>query len=214
MRNHLDACLDLYMLEGAEELRMHQLRAGFLRDAEGRFEDASALKRLREVQSRRLVEVAGMVAENPADADMAKILKLFPVSPQRWEGVGSEISAAGGESVGRALYEIGRFEEARPWYERAVAEKEKGDVHGRIDHASLGRSLHQVGICLSSMGRFEEARPWFERAVEAMRKGDLHGSVDHKNLALSLRAGAACLRQLGETRQADEWSLEASRIDP
>ena len=35
----------------------------------------------------------------------------------------------------------GQFEAARPWFERAVAEKEQGDVHGRVDHASLGRSL-------------------------------------------------------------------------
>ena len=61
----------------------------------------------------------------------------------------AEISVADGETLGRALYEIGQFEAARPWFERAVAAKEQGDVHGRVDHESLGGSLHQVGYCLS-----------------------------------------------------------------
>ena len=46
-----------------------------------------------------------------------------------------------------------QYEAARPWFERAVAEEEQGDVHGRVDHASLGSSLHQVGYCLSQTGR-------------------------------------------------------------
>jgi hypothetical protein len=50
-----------------------------------------------------------------------------------------------------------------------VAAKAKGDVHGRLDHASLGSSLHQVGYCLSSLGRFEDARAWFERAAATLR---------------------------------------------
>jgi hypothetical protein len=61
-----------------------------------------------------------------------------------------------------------------------VAEIEKGDVHLRIDHANLGRSLQQVGYCLSRMERYAEARPWFERAVAEKGKGDMHGRIDHE----------------------------------
>ena len=46
--------------------------------------------------------------------------------------------------VGYRLTSTGEFGTARPWFERAVAEAEKGDVHGRVDHESLGKSLHQV----------------------------------------------------------------------
>ena len=66
---------------------------------------------------------------------------------------------------------VERFDEARSWYERAVGEEEQGDIHGRVDHASLGRSLHQVGSCLSEIGRFDEARPWDERAAEEREYG-------------------------------------------
>ena len=100
-----------------------------------------------------------------------------------------------------------------PWFERAVEAKQKGDVHGRVDHESLGISLHQVGFCFASTGRFEEARPWFERAVEAAQKGDVHGRVDHESLVTTLRAGAACLRNLQLTAQAEEWERRAFEID-
>ena len=59
----------------------------------------------------------------------------------------------------------GKFAEALPWFERAVAAKEKGDVHGRVDSESLEASLHQVGDCYTSQGRLAEAKPWFERAA-------------------------------------------------
>jgi tetratricopeptide (TPR) repeat protein len=85
-------------------------------------------------------------------------------------------------------------------------------VHGRIDHASLGISLHQVGYCFSRTGRFEEARPWFERAVEAKQKGDVHGRIDHESLVTTLRAGAAYLRNLQLTEQAEEWKRRAFEI--
>jgi hypothetical protein len=70
----------------------------------------------------------------------------------------------------------------------AVAAKQKGDVHGRIDHESLGSGLHQVGLCLSSIGEFAAARPWYERAVAEAEKGDVHGRVDHESVALTIRA--------------------------
>lgn len=53
---------------------------------------------------------------------------------------------------------------ARSLYERAVQHAERGDVHGRVDHESLGTSLHRVGECLSQQGLEAEARDWFERA--------------------------------------------------
>ncbi len=65
---------------------------------------------------------------------------------------------------------------------------EKGDVHGRVDAASLGRSLHQVGSCYSSVGQFAEALPWFERAVATAEKGDVHGRVDAASLRTTREA--------------------------
>ena len=66
--------------------------------------------------------------------------------------------------VGDCYARQGQHTEALPWFERAVAAKEKGDVHGRVDPASLGTSIHLVGLCYTCMGKFEEARLWVERA--------------------------------------------------
>ena len=90
----------------------------------------------------------------------------------------------------------GRFVEARKWFERAVAAKEKGDVHGRIDPASLGTSLHEVGYCYSRTGKYDEARGWFERAVAAKEKGDVHGRVDPASLEITRISLAAVEAQL------------------
>ena len=74
-----------------------------------------------------------------------------------------------------------------------MAEKERGDVHGRVDHASLGVSLHQVGLCLSSVGAFAAARPWYERAVAELAQGDEFGRVNAKYLAIARRSLADCI---------------------
>ena len=76
------------------------------------------------------------------------------------------------------------------WYERAVKEAEQGDVHGRVDHASLGVSVHHVGDCLSQLGQYEAARPRYERAVKEKEQSDTYGRVDRKSLAASQRAVA------------------------
>ena len=49
----------------------------------------------------------------------------------------------------------------------AVGEAEKGDVHGRIDHASLGRSLRAGAACLKKLGETGLAREWERKASDA-----------------------------------------------
>ena len=91
----------------------------------------------------------------------------------------------------------GKYDEARPWFERAVTESEHGDVRGRVDHDSLGRSVNQVGFCLSQTGTYDEARPWFERAVAEKQQGDVHGRVDHESLEVSKQALQEVRRRSG-----------------
>src|SRR6185295_13710644 len=130
-------------------------------------------------------------------ADLAGTFMTYAIQLVSWKTHESDFSVEASVTIGRALIEIGHFAAARPWFERAVAEKEKGDVHGRIDHESLGSSLHQVGYCLSSTGEFAAARPWFERAVAAAEKGDVHGRIDHASLGRSLNLVGYCLSSSG-----------------
>jgi len=201
----LDVCLDLHLLERGDQHRMHQLFARFLLDTQVPEDLAAKLEQIRCAQRDRLKQLAKDVAAEPANGELAAALMTYPLDPAAWSGPRHGLSIEDGEWVGSALAEIGRFEEARPWYERAVEVKQKGDLDGRIDHESLGRSLHHVGFCLSSVGRFKEARPWYERAVKATEKGDVQGRIDHYSLGMGLHQIALCLSGVGKFEEARPW---------
>jgi hypothetical protein len=66
--------------------------------------------------------------------------------------------------VGHCLSSTGQFEAALPWFERAVAASEQGDVHGRVDRTSIADSLRTGADCLAQLGRHAEATDWEKRA--------------------------------------------------
>jgi tetratricopeptide (TPR) repeat protein len=209
----LDACLDLHLLQGGADLRMHQLFAAFVTRKPVAKEFTDSTRQIVRVQARRMIEISRELATHPNRADLAAKLMAFSPDPARWAEPNAEISVEDGETVGRALYEIGEFDTAWPWFERAVTAKEKGDIHGCIDHDSLGISLNQVGHCLSSLGQYDAARPWFERAVAAAEKGDIHDRIDHDSLGNSLRYLAYCLRQLKRYQEAEILEVRAAQLD-
>ena len=75
-----------------------------------------------------------------------------------------------GTSILRASQ--GKYAEALPWLERAVAAKETGDVHGRVDFQSLGLSLDLASTCHASLGNVDDARIWSERATRVKQRGE------------------------------------------
>jgi len=205
--------LDLHLLEGDGVLRMHQLLAMFLTSVELEDELAADISSVRRAQLDRFLELGRQVGVSPADSELAARFLSYALELEAWVDVGVDVSAPDGEVVARAMHELGRYDEARPWFERAVEAAEQGDVHGRVDHGSLGTSLHQVGYCLGRVGHYDEARPWFERAVEAKEQGDVHGRVDHESLGTSMRALAGTLRRLGRDDQARTWEERADGMD-
>jgi tetratricopeptide (TPR) repeat protein len=202
---HLDACLDLTILEGQAELHMHQLFAAFILEKARSEDDAGAINQVVQVQARRMIELASQLVKTPNRADLAGALMTYAIQLGSWQDHDTDFSIEARGTIGRALIEIGQFAAARPWYERAVADKEKGDIHGRVNHTSLSASLHQVGYCLSSAGEFAAARSWYERAVAETEKGDIHGRVDHESLGASLHLVGHCLSSAGEFAAARPW---------
>jgi tetratricopeptide (TPR) repeat protein/predicted phosphodiesterase len=206
----LDACLDLHLLDGTTQLRMHQLFASFvLANNPISAEIITTLAQVRLVQGRRMVELASDLVAHPNRAELAAALITFPLDPQTWEEAGAGISIEDGETVGNALSEFGQFQAALPWFQRAVAAKMKENIRGDVDHASLGLSLHQVGSCLSELGQFETARSWYERAATAKERGDVHGRIDYASLARSLSQVGACLSLAGQFDEARPWCERA-----
>ena len=68
--------------------------------------------------------------------------------------------------MGYCLSRLKQYAEARPWYERAVAEAEQGDVHGRVDKPQLRQMLLNGAVCLDRLGDEDRAREWRVRASE------------------------------------------------
>jgi tetratricopeptide (TPR) repeat protein/UDP-2,3-diacylglucosamine pyrophosphatase LpxH len=206
----LDACFDLHLLEGGADLKMHQLFARFLQATPLAGAQAKLLMKVRTAQAERFIELAGEVRDHPNRTDMASTFITFPLVPTAWDEAGAPIAINEGEAVGGALAEIGRFDEGRPWHERAVAAKEKGDAQGTVDHESLANSLHHVGFCLSQTGKYAEAQPWFERAVAEREKDDVYGSTDHDLLGRSLYQAGLCLSETGKYDDARSWYERAA----
>jgi len=205
----LDASFDLHLLEGSAELKMHQLFARFMQATPLPESQAELLKKVRIAQAERFRELAREVSDHPNRSDLASVFITFPLNPTSWDEFGAPIAIDDGETVGAALYRIGRFAEGLPWLERAVAAKEKGDADGRVDHQSLGSSMHNVGYCLEQTGDFDEARFWYERAVAAKEKGDPQGCVNHDSLSLSLDQLGRCFSKTAKYDKARSWHERA-----
>jgi tetratricopeptide (TPR) repeat protein/predicted phosphodiesterase len=201
----IDACLDLHVLEETVELRMHQLLAAFLAEASLPEDLAELLVRVVLVQARRMIEIAKQLEDHPHLANLAARFMAYLPDLKRWDDGAASVTAEEGAFIGRALIEIGSFEAAAPWFQRAVAEAEKCSAHCGVDHQNLGSGLHQVGYCLCMTGHFEEARPWCERAVVAKEKGDVHGRIDHASLGRSLHLVGYCLSKTERFEAARPW---------
>lgn len=127
-----------------------------------------------------------------------------------WDLRAVRLSPGDRMQIGSALRTAGQHAGAQGWFERAIDEKRRGDVRGRVDHTSLGTSLHQVGLCLSELEQFAEARDWFERAADEKRRGDIRGRVDHTSLGASLLHVGSCLLRQGKFAEARSWFERAA----
>jgi hypothetical protein len=142
----------MWLLTGEGPLRLHSLLARYIAERANEVRPRQ-LQQIREALANHFLRAARAVSERPTDAPAVGILTTFSTDPLRWrqrspERAGVELDAM---VIGTALLEIGQFSEAQPWYERAVAEAEQGDVHGRVDHASL--KILREGLAKSRTAR-------------------------------------------------------------
>jgi tetratricopeptide (TPR) repeat protein len=178
-------------------LQVHQLIAQFVRAR------APLNGPVRRSLWQGFLSCARAFSEHPGDLERRALMLAHSLRLDDWATLVSDDCAW--HEVGEAVVELGQFAQALPWFERAVAAKEQGDVHGRVDAQSLGSSLHQVGFCYAQQGQFAQALPWFERAVAASEKGDVHGRVDAQSLGISLGYVGGCYAQQGQFAQALSW---------
>jgi len=206
----LDECRDLHLIEGIGSLRMHQLVASFVaaQPAETSAHGTS-LDQLRRLQFFAMVEAAKAVNANPADPEAIGRFLSYPLVWERWAVWADSITADGFDELGMALYQLGRFSIALPWFEQAQAEKGQGDLHGRVDHQSLGITLQHIGMCLYQQGEWAKAVDWYQQAQAEKGQGDLHERVDHASLGSTLYQIGMCFSEQGEWAKAAEWYKQA-----
>ncbi len=104
--------------------------------------------------------------------------------------------------MGALLQNMGEYEAARPYIERALA------IHEQVlgaTHPFTAQSLNNLGTLLQNMGEYEAARPYFQRALDIRKAvlGATHALTTQSlnNLGISMFALAA--------KQAwQEWEQE------
>jgi hypothetical protein len=69
--------------------------------------------------------------------------------------------------VGDCHASQGQFAEALSWFERAIAAKQQGDLHGRMDPARLEASVAAVARCHAACAR------WPKRHRPTSHRGEI-----------------------------------------
>jgi tetratricopeptide (TPR) repeat protein len=170
-------------------LRMHRLLAHFVR-REGVDPD-----------SRRAVARALIGCGENAELGHLTGSALAAVIPHLVEAAGGatddELMATElCNAAGRALRHAGDLEAARPFYQRALAIRER--LQGP-DHPDTAEALNNLGVMLWAQGELDRARRVFERAL-AIRERVL--GPDHRATAEGLNNLAALCRAQGELAAA------------
>jgi len=108
--------------------------------------------------------------------------------------------------VGGCYSSLGKFEEARAWFERAVAAKEKGDVHGRVIPQASEQAFIKWDTAIRAWAKFEDARAWFEaRRHRSMRGATCTGAWNPESLGASLIRWAIAYLSVGKFEEARVW---------
>jgi tetratricopeptide (TPR) repeat protein len=104
-------------------------------------------------------------------------------------------TAALEHELGVIAHEQGSYDEARGWYERALATS-----RGLGDRPAEARTLHELGALAQTRGRLDEAEQWLRQAL------------DLKRLVAEPAAAASTLTQLAALAQQRGRSDEAATL--
>jgi tetratricopeptide (TPR) repeat protein len=206
VRNAVDACRDLYLLQGEGRLTMHQLLAQFVEAQPPQRLAGIGTEELAPAVAAALGKAAKRLEEAPADGEALAALQCHQLSWDFWRQLPDGPSADGCHHIGEALYVLGQFAEASRWFEAAAALIRR---EADLDHLALGDNLHDIGHCAYEQGQWPAAAGWFEQAVAEKRQGDLHGRVDHDSLGVSLHALGRCAYEQGQWLAAAGWYEQA-----
>jgi tetratricopeptide (TPR) repeat protein len=206
VRDAVDACRDLYLLQGEGRLTMHQLLVQFVDSQPSQRLAGIGVADLAPAVAAALGEAAKRLEEAPTDGEALAALQSHQLIWAFWRQHREGLEAQGCHHVGEALYILGQFSEASHWFAAAAALIRR---EADLDHLALGDNLHYLGICAYQQGQWPAAAGWYEQAVAEARKGDRHGRVDHQSLGVSLHELGNCAYQQEQWPSAAGWFEQA-----
>jgi tetratricopeptide (TPR) repeat protein len=206
VRNAVDACRDLYLLQGEGRLTMHQLLVRFVQaQAPERLAGIGA-EDLEPAVATALGKAAKRLEQAPADGEALAALQCHQLGWDFWRQHPDGPRADGCHHIGEALFVMGLFVEASHWFEAAADLIRHAE---EIDHLALSDNLNEIGNCAYQQGQWPAAAGWYEQAVAETSQGDLHGRVDHESLGRSLYQLGYCAYQKEQWSAAAGWCEQA-----
>jgi len=206
VRNAVDACRDLYLLQGEGRLTMHQLLVRFVQaQAPERLAGIGA-EDLEPAVATALGKAAKRLEQAPADGEALAALQCHQLGWDFWRQHPDGPRADGCHHIGEALFVMGLFVEASHWFEAAADLIRHAE---EIDHLALSDNLNEIGNCAYQQGQWPAAAGWYEQAVAETSQGDLHGRVDHESLGSSLHQLGMCACQQEQWPAAADWYVQA-----
>jgi tetratricopeptide (TPR) repeat protein len=209
VRNAVDACRDLYLLQGEGRLTMHQLLVQFVEAQPPQRLAGISAEDLKPAVAAALGKAAKRLEEAPADGEALAAMQCHQLSWDFWRKQPDAPSAADCHHLGKALYVLGQFAEASCWFDAAAALIRR---EAQLDHLALGASLHELGLCAYQQGQWATAANWYEQAVAETRQGDLHGRVDYGCVGTSLHSLGMCAYQQSQWKTAADWYQQALEV--
>jgi tetratricopeptide (TPR) repeat protein len=206
VRDAVDACRDLYLLQGEGRLTMHQLLVQFVQAQPPQRLAGIGAVELAPAVAAALGKAAERLEEAPADGEALAALQCHQLGWDFWRQHPDGPSADGCHHIGEGLFVLGQFAEASHWFEAAAALIRR---EAELDHLALGDNLNEIGNCAYEQGQWPAAAGWYLQAVAEKRHVDLHGRVDHESLGSSLHQLGNCVYQQGEWPEAAGWYEQA-----
>jgi tetratricopeptide (TPR) repeat protein len=206
VRSAVDACRDLYLLQGEGRLTMHQLLVRFVETQPPQRLAGISAEDLSPAVAAALGMAAERLEEAPADGEALAALQCHQLSWHFWRQHPKGPGAEGCHHLGEALFVLGQFVEASHWFAASAALIRGAE---EIDHLALGDNLHELGNCAYQQGDWQTAARWYEQALAEKHQGDLHGRVDHRSLGVSLHTLGNCAYQQGDWQAAAGWYEQA-----
>lgn len=165
--------IELGLIETEQDhiLRMHRLVAAFVRDVA-----ADAVATTQQAVEAVVFEETARINQAgypmPLLAWQLHLRSVVDVAQARED----ERSAGLCTELGQHLWQVGDYEGAFPYFEKALTIRRR--VLGE-QHLDTVQSLNHVGYLLHSQGRLAEARPYFEKALTIRQKllGTKHPAI-------------------------------------